>query len=123
MKLLVEALDQGCWFCHSALQLRDIIHESTSGLASLLHLKCWRCSKINKVPTGKRHHDASKGRTRPVFDVNTKAAAGSYHSCTNFGKYPNFFWLYVIWMTNFVSTVFQPGLMFYLIWIIRLFIW
>jgi hypothetical protein len=28
------------------------------------------------VRTGKRHHDARKRKTMPVFDVNTKAAAG-----------------------------------------------
>jgi hypothetical protein len=86
--LLANHLDKGCFMCSSPLQLSRIVHEKLYGLASLLYVRCTECHFVNSIPTGKRHHDKTKARTMPVFDINTKSAAGRlcilYYTCILF---------------------------------------
>ena len=58
-----------------AIQLVDTQSERRYGLGSILHLQCQSCRTINDIFTGKRHRNA-KTKTMPIFDVNTKVAAG-----------------------------------------------
>ena len=71
-------LDQGCKACGNPLQLSNCFHETVSGLGSLLYLTCanGECEEINVCRTNKTHRYGSAQRGRPIFDVNTKLAAG-----------------------------------------------
>lgn len=76
--LLAEALDSGCNTCAEPLQLSNVTDETVSGLGSFLYITCRNpdCGEINVCQTNKTHRVASKMRGRPIFDVNTKLAAG-----------------------------------------------
>ena len=62
--------------CDFSLDLRNIVGETRSGFASFLHIRC-RCGIVNRVKTCKSHQSS---RGRPVFDVNTVAAAAMIHA-------------------------------------------
>ena len=51
-----------------------------SGLGSFLYIMCSdpKCGEVNVCTTNKSHRAAGAGRSRPIFDVNTKLAAGRY---------------------------------------------
>jgi len=78
LDLLAKVLDQGCKACGNPLQLSNCFHETVSGLGSLLYLTCanGECEEINVCRTNKTHRYGSVQRGRPIFDVNTKLAAG-----------------------------------------------
>ena len=67
LELLAEALDGGCKVCAKPLQL-----------GSFLYITCCNpdCGEINVCQTNKTHRVAGTMRGRPIFDVNTKLAAG-----------------------------------------------
>jgi len=75
---LAEQLSRGCCVCDTSLQLIDTVSEKRYGLSADLTVACRTCNATTTVRTGKRHHDARKRKTMPVFDVNTKAAAGKF---------------------------------------------
>ena len=62
--------------CDLLQDLRNIISETRCGFGSILSIRC-SCGAVNKVKTCKTH-TSSKGR--PIFDVNTKAAAAMIHA-------------------------------------------
>ena len=78
LDLLAKVLDEGCKACGNPLQLSNCFHETVSGLGSLLYLTCanGECGEINVCRTNKTHRTGSVQRGRPIFDVNTKLAAG-----------------------------------------------
>ena len=75
-----EALDGGCEACGAALRLSDCIKETLSGLGSLLYICCSNseCGETNICGTNKTHRSTGTTRGRPIFDVNTKPAAGLF---------------------------------------------
>ena len=62
--------------CDLAQDLRNIVSESRSGFGSILYIRC-NCGTVNKVKTCKTH---TSERGRPIFDVNTAAAAAMIHA-------------------------------------------
>ena len=62
--------------CNLPQDLRNIVSESRSGFGSTLYIRC-SCGTVNKVKTCKTHKSA---RGRPIFDVNTAAAAAMIHA-------------------------------------------
>jgi len=78
LELLAEALDSGCKVCAKPLQLSNVTDETVSGLGSFLYITCCNpdCGEINVCHTNKTHRVAGTTRGRPIFDVNTKLAAG-----------------------------------------------
>ena len=50
------------------------------GWVVLLYIMCSdpECGEVNVCTTNKSHRAAGAGRGRPIFDVNTKLAAGRY---------------------------------------------
>ena len=73
LNVLAEALDGGCEACGAALQLSDCI-------GSLLYICCSNseCGETNICRTNKTHRSTGTTRGRPIFDVNTKLAAGLF---------------------------------------------
>ena len=80
LDVLARALDSGCRACGKALQLSNCHDETISGLGSFLYIMCSdpECGEVNVCTTNKSHRAAGAGRGRPIFDVNTKLAAGRY---------------------------------------------
>ena len=76
MNYLIEKLKTGCTVCSTRLNLCCTLNEKRYGLGVMLDIKCKNSRFINKVPTGKSHFDSSQKITMPIFDINTKAAAG-----------------------------------------------
>ena len=78
LNVLAEALDGGCEACGAVLRLSDCIKETVSGLGSLLYICCSNseCGETNICRTNKTHRSTGTTRGRPIFDVNTKVAAG-----------------------------------------------
>ena len=78
LDLLAEALDRGCNTCAKPLQLSRITDETVSGLGSFLYIMCSNpdCGELNICQTSKTHRVPGRMRGRPIFDVNTKLAAG-----------------------------------------------
>ena len=78
LNVLAEALDRGCEACGAVLRLSDCIKETVSGLGSLLYICCsnFECGETNTCRTNKTRR--STGARRPIFDVNTKLAAGLF---------------------------------------------
>ena len=74
--LLSKELEDGCKSCGSSLHLSNCLKETVSGLGSFLYITCREdnCGEINVCHTSKAHRVNDRGR--PVFDVNTKLAAG-----------------------------------------------
>ena len=62
-----------CYDCGKALNLCNTEDETRYGLASILYIAC-ECGVTNSVATGKSHRVSNRGV--PIYDVNTKAAAG-----------------------------------------------
>ena len=77
--LLSKELADGCKYCKSPLQLSNCWKETVSGHGSFLYITCREdnCGEINVCHTSKVHRVSDRGR--PVFDVNTKLAAGKYN--------------------------------------------
>jgi low affinity Fe/Cu permease len=73
--LIIIAYDVNCLILVCTIQLVETQSERRYGLGSILRLLCQSCGTINDIFTGKRHHNA-KTKTMPIFDVNTKVAAG-----------------------------------------------
>ena len=67
-KNLAKCTGKSCMF---SLDLQNIEGETRCGLGSYLHIRC-QCGKINRVKTCETHN---AGKGRPVFNVNTVAAA------------------------------------------------
>ena len=80
LNVLAEALDGGCEACGAALRLSDCIKETLSGLGSLLYVCCSNseCGETNICRTNKTHRSTGTTRGRPIFDINTKLAAGLF---------------------------------------------
>ena len=77
--LLSKELADGFKYCRSPQQLSNCWKETVSGLGSFLYITCREdnCGEINVCHTSKVHRVSDRGR--PVFDVNTKLAAGEYN--------------------------------------------
>ena len=78
LDLLAKELDGGCKSCGKPLRLADCTQETISGLGSFLYIACGEesCGEINVCHTSKVHRTNAGSRGRPVFDINTKLAAG-----------------------------------------------
>lgn len=78
LDLLAKELDGGCKSCGKPLRLADCTQETISGLGSFLYITCGEetCGEINVCHTSKMHRANAGTRGRPVFDINTKLAAG-----------------------------------------------
>ena len=84
LDVMARALDSGCSACGKALQLSNCQDETSdlmrleTGLGSFLYIMCSdpECGEVNVCTTNKSHRSAGAGRGRPMFDVNTKLAAG-----------------------------------------------
>ena len=66
-----------CIKCGSILSLVDCVKETKISLASIFHVKCRSCQLINTVNSDKTHEVPGKKRH---YDINTKAAIGSYNT-------------------------------------------
>ena len=77
LSLLAKELDGGCTSCRKPLRLSDCREETISGLGSVLYITCGEedCGEVNVCHTSKMHR-VTGTRGRPVFDINTKLAAG-----------------------------------------------
>ena len=80
LNVLPEALEWGCEACGAALRLSNCIKETVSGLGLLLYVCCSNseCGETNICRTNKTHRNTGTTRGRPIFDVNTKLAAGLF---------------------------------------------
>ena len=80
LNVLPEALDGGCEASGAALRLSDCTKETVFGLGSLLYICCSNseCGETNICRTNKTHHRTGTTLGRPIFDVNTKFAAGLF---------------------------------------------
>ncbi|VDI58961.1 Hypothetical predicted protein [Mytilus galloprovincialis] len=72
-----KQLKAGCVDCELPLQFTNVTEETKCGLGCILYVAC-SCGVINKIYSGKVHYDAKKQKTRPIFDVNSKAAVAMY---------------------------------------------
>ncbi|KAJ7333741.1 hypothetical protein OS493_015829 [Desmophyllum pertusum] len=77
LKLLAKELD-GCNLCGKTAQFIQLHGRNYLGLGSFLYITCREesCGEINVCHTSKVHR-ANGARGRPVFDINTKLAAGA----------------------------------------------
>ena len=67
---LSEVLDiRGCVECNTPLKQIHSESKTVHGLGMILAIRCEHCKMINDVATGKQHHNTSKKRTKPVFDI------------------------------------------------------
>ena len=68
------------WSLWAALRLSNCIKETVSGLGSVLYICCSNseCGETNICRTNKTHRSTRTTRGRPIFDVNTKLAAGLF---------------------------------------------
>ena len=80
LNVLAEALDGGCEACGATLRLSNCIKETVSGLGSLLYICCSNseCGETNICRTNKTHRSTGTTRGRPIFELNTKLAAGLF---------------------------------------------
>ena len=78
LDLLAKELDGGCKSFGKPLRLADCTQETILGLGSFLYITCGEesCGEINVCHTSKVHRANTSARGRPVFDINTKLAAG-----------------------------------------------
>ena len=81
VELDVLARELECKSCGASLQLLNCFREMVSGLESFLYITCSNsdCGEINVCHTNKIHRSSDKRRGRPIFDVNTKLAAGRFN--------------------------------------------
>lgn len=81
VELDVLAKELECKSCGASLQLLNCFRETVSGLGSFLYITCSNsdCGEINVCHTNKVHRSSDKRRGRPIFDVNTKLAAGKFN--------------------------------------------
>ena len=81
VELDVLAKELECKSCGASLQLLNCFRETVSGLGSFLYITCSNsdCGEINVCHTNKVHRSSAKRRGRPIFDVNTKLAAGRFN--------------------------------------------
>lgn len=78
LDMLARELDGGCESCGAPLQLTNCFQETVSGLGSFLYINCSGCGEMNVCLTNKTHRSSGIRRGRPIFDVNTKLAAGRF---------------------------------------------
>ena len=78
LDVLAKGLDSGCKTCGKPLQLSHCCDETISGLGSFLYINCVDCGEMNVCVTNKKHRTVENHVGRPIFDVNTKLAAGIY---------------------------------------------
>ena len=80
LDVLGNELDSGCKTCGNPLQLSNCYQETISGLGSFLYISCGNaeCGEMNVCHTNKIHRASGARRGRPIFDVNTKLAAGKF---------------------------------------------
>ena len=76
-KVLIDRLLSGCEECGKTLNFTRIVNETRDGLGSYFWIMC-ECGSLNKVTSCKRHYAADKKKTKPIFDINTKAAIGLF---------------------------------------------
>jgi len=86
LSVLAEALDGGCEACKTPMSLSNCTDETISGLGSYLYIVCSNpeCGETNVCHTNKTHRVSGTTRGRPIFDVNTKLAAGNFLFCGYF---------------------------------------
>ena len=89
--VLAKELDGGCESCGAPLQLSNCAQETVSGLGSFLYINCNNsdCGEMNVCLTNKTHRSSGIRGGRPIFDVNTKLAAGRFKMCA---CYSSIFW-------------------------------
>ena len=80
LDVLAKSLDSGCKTCRNPLKLSNCQQETLAGLGSFLYINCSNseCGEINVCVTNKTHRPEGVQRGRPIFDVNTKLAAGGF---------------------------------------------
>ena len=79
---------EGCISCKSTFSLADYGSETMVGLASILYIKCGKCSVSTPLRTSQSHmHEPEEERR--IFDINTKcAAANNTYFCFIFNQTP-----------------------------------
>lgn len=80
LNVLAKALDSGCKACGNPLQLSNCLQETISGLGSFLYIICANseCGEANVCVANKTHRADGVQHGRPIFDANTKLAAGEF---------------------------------------------
>lgn len=73
---LQQRLMDGCEFCGEELRFTRVVSETLCAMGSIIYITC-DCGMLNKINSGKVHHEKGKQRTRPIFDINTKIAIGN----------------------------------------------
>ena len=69
---------EGCISCKSTHSLADYDSERMVGLASILYIKCGKCSILTPIRTSQSHtYEHEDGKETRIFDINTKCAAGN----------------------------------------------
>ncbi|CAC5393417.1 unnamed protein product [Mytilus coruscus] len=74
---LQQRLMDGCEFCGEELRFTRVVSETVCAMGSMLYITC-DCGMLNKINSGKVHHEKGKQKTRPIFDINTKIAIAMY---------------------------------------------
>ena len=98
-KYLTEQLQKGCEDCQQELNITRVVEETRSGLGSTLYVLC-DCGNVNQLYTNKTHYDGTKkNRTRPFFDINTKAATGKPLVLSQFHLH-----IYLVFLFNTVTS-------------------
>ena len=78
LALWCNQLVEGCISCKSTLSLADYGSEWMVGLASILYIKCGKCSVLTPLRTSQSYmHEHKDGKEIRVFDINRKCAAGN----------------------------------------------
>lgn len=84
---IVKQLRNGCSECGKLLLFTNIVEETRCGLGSILYIVC-KCGQHNTVYSAKIHYDQAKlHKTRPIFDINSKAAIGKYNKYISFKSF------------------------------------
>ena len=78
MDFIVRQLQTGCKVCDRPLNICNISKSTRHGLANVFSIPCANCTYVNRIFSSKTHYNMDKMQTRPIFDVNTKCAAGNF---------------------------------------------
>lgn len=62
-----------CNNCHEEIKIQNIVHETVSGLSSIITVMCQSCKSITNATTSKT---SNSSHGRPLADINKKAVLG-----------------------------------------------
>ena len=72
---------KACNSCSRHILLHKALGVRPYGVCGILYIPC-ECGEVKKIKLGKTHHTGKDRRGVGAFDVNTKAATGTFCTCT-----------------------------------------